>query len=86
MAGERNISEVQPLPSQAADIARYLQETLRDFNRRLTELEVSLSKLQYVAPTKLREGMIRFADGTTWDPGSGKGLYIYYNSAWNKLG
>lgn len=86
MAGERTISEVQTFPTQPADIVRYLQEALRDMQRRLTEVETSLSKVQYAAPSKLREGMIRFADGTTWNPGSGKGLYIYYSGAWNKLG
>lgn len=37
------------------------------------------------APTKLREGMIRFADGTNWNPGSGQGIYAYYGGSWNKL-
>jgi hypothetical protein len=39
-----------------------------------------------VAPTKPREGMIRGADGTNWNPGSGKGIYAYYSSAWHFLG
>lgn len=38
-----------------------------------------------VAPDKPREGMIRGADGTNWNPGSGKGIYAYYGGAWNKL-
>lgn len=37
-------------------------------------------------PDRPREGMIVLADGTNWDPGSGQGVYAYYNSAWNKLG
>lgn len=40
----------------------------------------------YAAPTKLREGMVVLADGTTWNPGSGAGVYAYYGSAWVKLG
>jgi len=86
MPGERTISEIQPFPSQPQDIIRYLQDNLRDLNARLREVEISLGRLQYAAPSKLREGMIRFADGTTWNPGGGKGLYIYYSGAWNKLG
>lgn len=39
----------------------------------------------YAAP-KPREGLIAAADGTNWNPGAGKGLYIYYGGAWNKLG
>jgi len=38
------------------------------------------------APSKVITGMTCLADGTNWDPGSGQGVYTYYNSAWNKLG
>jgi hypothetical protein len=38
-----------------------------------------------VAPSKLKEGMLRYADGTAWNPGSGKGVYVYTGSAWVKL-
>lgn len=37
-------------------------------------------------PPKPREGMIVFADGTDWDPGSGKGFYGYHGGSWNFLG
>jgi microcystin-dependent protein len=36
-------------------------------------------------PDKPREGMIRGADGTNWNPGSGKGLYIYVDATWKRL-
>ena len=38
-----------------------------------------------VAPAKPREGMVRGADGTNWNPGGGKGVYAYYSGTWNKL-
>ena len=50
---------------------------LQDFVR-LTET--------HVEPEKVRDGMIFFADGTDWDPGSGQGIYTYYAGAWHKLG
>lgn len=40
----------------------------------------------YAAPTKFRTGSIVLADGTTWDPGSGAGVYYYNGSAWVFLG
>lgn len=40
----------------------------------------------HAAPTKVYDGLTVFADGTDWNPGSGQGVYTYYNSAWNKLG
>lgn len=42
--------------------------------------------LMVAAPSKPRERQIAFADGTSWNPGSGKGVYCYYNSSWHFLG
>lgn len=36
-------------------------------------------------PIHLREGMLRYADGVAWNPGAGKGVYIYNGTAWAKL-
>lgn len=47
---------------------------------RLLQLEVS-----YAAPAKLRVGLIIYADGTVWDPGSGEGLYVYKSTGWAAL-
>jgi hypothetical protein len=30
-------------------------------------------------------GMIAYANGTTWNPGGGEGLYVYTSSGWTKL-
>ena len=40
----------------------------------------------YAAPTKYREGTLVLADGTTWNPGSGGGVYCYRAGAWRFLG
>lgn len=40
----------------------------------------------YAAPKKYREGTIVKADGTTWNPGSGAGVYCYRSAAWRFLG
>lgn len=39
----------------------------------------------YAAPAGPVAGMTVFADGTTWNPGSGRGLYEYRTSSWVKL-
>ena len=36
-------------------------------------------------PPKAQEGMLAYADGTNWNPGSGKGVYVYNGTAWVKL-
>jgi len=38
------------------------------------------------APASPLDGMIAYADGTSWNPGSGEGVYAYYNGGWNHLG
>jgi hypothetical protein len=42
-------------------------------------------EVRYVAPTKPRDGMVVLADGTTWNPGSGAGVYARIAGAWVKL-
>ena len=36
-------------------------------------------------PERLKEGLIVGADGTAWNPGSGKGLYIFRDAVWRKM-
>jgi hypothetical protein len=36
-------------------------------------------------PEKVEEGMLVYADGTLWNPGSGKGVYVYNGTTWVKL-
>lgn len=38
-----------------------------------------------VEPARPSNGMLVYADGTEWDPGSGEGFYGYENGAWVKL-
>ena len=40
----------------------------------------------YAAPAKVVEGLIVLADGATWNPGSGAGVYCYRSGVWNFLG
>ena len=43
-------------------------------------------EMSYAAPSKLRDGMVVLADGTSWNPGSGGGFYGYRAGAWRFLG
>lgn len=38
-----------------------------------------------VPPPKPRMGMVVYADGTNWNPGSGAGVYVYTGTSWGKL-
>ena len=74
-----------PVPSDPKDLQRFLQEELTQINLALILISQGYVTIANVAPDKPRDGMIRLADGTNWDPGSGQGVYVYYGSAWNKL-
>jgi hypothetical protein len=80
----------QPLPvaRDAAALPRYLEQEFRRIADTLANLEanyVLLRKL-YVEPTRKRDGMVVYADGSEWDPGDGAGLYRYEGGAWIFIG
>ena len=58
---------------------------LRDVEQRLVQLEMNLTKPRHAPPAKVTEGLFQFADGTDWNPGSGRGLYQYVSGVWVKL-
>lgn len=40
----------------------------------------------YAEPVRPRKGMVVYADGTSWNPGLGKGLYSYDGAVWVPVG
>lgn len=42
-------------------------------------------KTLYAAPKRVFDGMLVKADGTTWNPGGGAGIYARNAGAWVKL-
>ena len=74
------------VPSAPEQLAPFLREELAKLQAVLSTLSDGQLDLVTVAPAKPRDGMLRRADGTLWNPGSGEGVYCYYNSAWRFLG
>lgn len=70
-----------------ADAPEWLVRELRSIQEASNSVvdNVTLRTL-YAQPKKLYDGLTVLADGTTWNPGGGRGVYTYYGSAWNKLG
>lgn len=64
----------------------YLRSELEKIALAVRQIAAGHIDMTYVAPAKPREGDIRLADGTEWDPGSGAGFYGYYGGSWAKLG
>lgn len=43
-------------------------------------------KTLYAQPKRVFDGMVVMADGTSWNPGSGAGAYVYRAAGWRFLG
>lgn len=54
-----------------------LAAELLQISRAIENLNARIYTKLYAEPDKPQDGMVVFADGTTWDPGSGEGLYRY---------
>ena len=75
-----------PPPADPKGLGEWAMTELLQLSQYVQTVADGQLEQQHVAPEKLRDGMIRYADGTDWNPGSGEGLYAYYNSAWHPLG
>ena len=75
------------VPDNAADLAAFLRS---EFSKIAQAMETPDDRItldtQYTAPKKYREGTCALADGTTWNPGAGAGVYVYRGAAWHLLG
>lgn len=67
------------------DLRLYVDEELTRLSKELAETTALENRPISVAPTRPREGMIVFADGTNWDPGNGAGSYEYIAGLWRPL-
>ena len=74
-------------PENLTDYKAWILDELRHISDTLSELEtdVVLLKEWNAEPDKLYNGLIAYADGTNWNPGTGRGIYAYQNGAWVKL-
>lgn len=80
-----NISLPPGTSPEVSELIAFLRTELDIIARAFREQdEVQLKEL-HNEPAKLRAGMVVFADGTDWNPGSGVGVYVYTGSAWSKL-
>lgn len=73
-----------PVPT---DISLHILEFLREEFVKVYEGQRSIYQLPIITvePNKPREGLLVYADGTEWNPGSGKGVYVHNGTTWVKL-
>lgn len=76
-----------PLPESDADLGIYIQNQLIKLGDILFNQSVFRLDETFTLPAKPRNGDMRFFDGTTANPGAGRGIYWYDGdaSAWQKL-
>lgn len=76
-----------PAGGNVEDLKRWLETELgRIQTDQQAAVDGVLLKKLYAAPKKIRDGLTVLADGTTWNPGGGQGVYTWYAGVWNKLG
>lgn len=63
-------------------------DELRHISDAMSEIETDtvLLKEWNAEPNKLYNGLVAYADGTNWNPGSGRGVYAWENGVWKLLG
>lgn len=73
-------------PSNPAEVPGFLLRELQKIQQELEAYQdvVRMRELN-VAPTRPRNGLLAYSDGTNWAAGFGKGIYAYITSAWEKL-
>lgn len=68
------------------DLVVYLQQELSRISAALQLVEQGrFAPVMYNAPERPRDGTLVYADGVSWNPGSGMGFYEYRSGAWYKL-
>tara|TARA_R100001530_G_scaffold79118_1_gene55230 strand:- start:759 stop:1016 length:258 start_codon:yes stop_codon:yes gene_type:complete len=75
-----------PVPSKTEDLPRYIFDELIRLQGALEENPTTFIEVKNVAPTRIKQGDIIYADGSNFNPGSGEGIY-FRNAAgsWVKL-
>ena len=65
-----------PGTHRGESLETYLQQELQRISEAITPIADGDLRIRHVVPTKPRNGLY-YADGTDWNPGSGKGVYRY---------
>lgn len=70
---------------EAKEIVLFLERELNLISQAFTEMYLLRLRELHVAPDRPRDGMVVYADGSDWNPGSGEGPYARIGGAWVKL-
>lgn len=74
------------VPNDPSQFPRFMREEQAKLKAAIDAVAEGYDPVTYSAPPKPRQGMRRYADGVSWNPGSGAGLYRFDGSVWVFLG
>lgn len=74
-----------PTINNPDDLRKWVEEEFVRLSQQLQLNDIVQFQVLYKEPDRLTDGMLVFADGTSWNPGSGRGLYERRASNWQKL-
>jgi hypothetical protein len=63
-------------------VQSWAEREFSEISRNFNEADAVDLRQTHKSPKKPRVGMVAYADGTDWDPGSGEGLYVYKSGGW----
>ena len=78
--------DAPPLTSEPRLIVEWVARQLRRIVSESALTPHVVFSVLAVEPAKPALGLVVYADGVQWDPGSGAGLYRYNGSAWVFVG
>lgn len=67
------------------ELRKFVEEEFQLLSRSFQNTKNLQIEVLHTEPAKPREGMIVYADGSDWNPGSGDGFYGREAGAWVKL-
>lgn len=74
--------DAAPNAQTVEQLEQHMQEQLQKVFALVDLLVQGHREISYREPAKREDGMIVYADGTLWNPGSGKGFYYLKTSTW----
>lgn len=71
-----------PFPANSENPALYVYNELTRLSVILSQIADNIVEETHAPPSKPQNGQLVYADGTNWNPGSGRGLYYYKVNTW----
>ena len=64
-------------PPESSALAQWARQQMQELADVVDALQNGARIVYYRPPTRPRTGSVYYADGTSWNPGSGEGTYEY---------